>query len=41
MVMSLRDVRSEPNLLSEFALTIFGVFSVGLPMTLVIIWVCS
>ena len=39
--MSLRDVRSEKNLLTEFALTIFDVFSVGLPMTLVIIWVCS
>jgi hypothetical protein len=38
---SLRDVRSEKNLLTEFALTIFGVLGVGLPMTLVIIWVCS
>jgi hypothetical protein len=39
--MSLRDVRSEKNLLTEFALTIFGVFSVALPATLIIIWVCS
>ena len=39
--MSLRDVRSEPNLLSEFALTVFGAFGLGLLMALVIIWICS
>ena len=39
--MSLHDVRYETNLLTEFALTIFGVLSVGLPMALMIIWVCS
>lgn len=30
--MSLRDVRFEPILLSEFALTIFDVVSLGLPL---------
>ena len=39
--MSLRDERSEPNLLSEFALTIVSSFSLALPMAVVIIWICS
>jgi hypothetical protein len=39
--MSVRDMRSETNLLSEFALTIFGALSLALPMALAIIWICS
>jgi hypothetical protein len=31
----------EANLLSAFALAIFGALAAGLPMALVIIWVCS
>ena len=33
--------QSEANLLSAFALAIFGALAAGLPMALVIIWVCS
>jgi len=33
--------RPEANLLSAFALAIFGALAAGLPMALVIIWVCS
>jgi hypothetical protein len=33
--------QSEGNLLSAFALAIFGALAAGLPMALVIIWVCS
>ena len=29
------------NPLSEFALTVIGTLGLGLPITLVIIWVCS
>ncbi len=39
--MSLRDVNSEPNLLSEFALTIVAALGLGLPMAYLIIWICS
>jgi hypothetical protein len=39
--MSRRGVQVEDNLLSAFALTIGGALGVGLPMALVIIWVCS
>jgi hypothetical protein len=39
--MSRREIPLEDNLLSAFALTIGGVLGVGLPMALVIIWVCS
>jgi hypothetical protein len=35
------DVRPEANLLSAFALAIIGALAAGLPMALVIIWVCS
>ena len=31
----------EANLLSAFALAIFGALAAGLPIALVIIWVCS
>ena len=31
----------EANLLSAFALAIFGALAAALPMALVIIWVCS
>ena len=33
--------QSEANLLSAFALAIVGALAAGLPMALVIIWVCS
>jgi hypothetical protein len=33
--------RPEANLLSAFALAIVGALAAGLPMALVIIWVCS
>jgi hypothetical protein len=39
--MSRRAVQAEDNLLSAFALTIAGALGVSLPITLVIIWVCS
>jgi hypothetical protein len=39
--MSRREFKAETNLLSAFALVIGGALSIGLPMTLVIIWVCS
>jgi hypothetical protein len=39
--MSSREVQADDNLLSAFALMIGGAFGVGLPMALVIIWVCS
>jgi hypothetical protein len=34
-------VQAETNLLSAFALTIASTLGVGLPMALVIIWICS
>ena len=39
--MSGRAIRSDANLLSAFALMIGGALSVGLPLTLVIIWLCA
>ena len=33
--------RPEANLLSAFALAIVGALAAGLPMALVIIWLCS
>jgi hypothetical protein len=33
--------QSEANLLSAFALAIFGALAAGLPMALFIIWTCS
>jgi hypothetical protein len=39
--MSSRDVGSEPNLLSEFAVTIFAALGLGLPMAFLIIWICA
>ena len=39
--MSLRDVDSEPNLLSEFAVTIVAALGLGLPIAYLIIWICS
>jgi hypothetical protein len=35
------NARPEANLLSAFALAIFGALAAGLPMALIIIWVCS
>jgi hypothetical protein len=39
--MSAPTVRPEPNLLSEFALTILGTLGLGLPLAVAIIWICS
>jgi hypothetical protein len=39
--MSKRAVQADDNLLSAFALMVGGALGVGLPMALVIIWVCS
>jgi hypothetical protein len=39
--MSRREGQVDDSLLSAFALTIGGALGVGLPMALVIIWVCS
>jgi hypothetical protein len=39
--MSRREVQAEANLLSAFALMIGGALGAGLPMALVIIWICS
>ncbi len=39
--MALDKLRPEPNLLSEFTLTIVGTFVIGLPMAVAIIWICS
>jgi hypothetical protein len=39
--MSLRDIETEPNLLSEFAVTIFAALGLGLPIAFLIIWICS
>jgi hypothetical protein len=36
-----REMQAEANLLSAFTLMIVGAFGAGLPMALVIIWVCS
>jgi hypothetical protein len=39
--MSTGNVRPEANLLSAFTSTIIGAFAGGLPIAVVIIWVCS
>ena len=39
--MSRREVQADENLLAAFALTIGGALGAGLPMALLIIWVCS
>ena len=39
--MSLDNARPELNPLIAFTLTIAGVIAVGLPMAVVIIWICS
>jgi hypothetical protein len=37
----MREIQADDNLLSAFASMIAGALGVGLPMALVIIWVCS
>jgi hypothetical protein len=39
--MSLPDVRPGADLLSELALATLNAFGVGLPIAVVIIWICS
>jgi hypothetical protein len=39
--MSLPDVQSQPNLLSEFAMATLSAFGLGLPVAVAIIWICS
>ncbi|SDS24713.1 hypothetical protein SAMN05444158_1462 [Bradyrhizobium canariense] len=39
--MSLEQIRPEPTLLSELALTLLSTFAVALPMSVAIIWICS
>jgi len=39
--MSRHEVQIETNLLSAFALMIGGALGAGLPIALVIIWICS
>jgi hypothetical protein len=39
--MSGRGAQAEANLLSAFAMMIGGALGIGLPLTLVIIWICS
>jgi hypothetical protein len=39
--MSPEQIRVEPTLLSELALTLVGTFAVGLSMAVAIIWICS
>jgi hypothetical protein len=39
--MSVDNVRPELNFLSAFSMAIVGAFAMGLPMAVVIIWVCS
>ncbi len=39
--MSRREVQLEPNLLSAFAMMIGGALGVGVPLALLIIWICS
>jgi hypothetical protein len=39
--MSGHEVQADANLLSAFALMIGGALGVALPMTIVIIWICS
>ena len=40
-IMSLRSRSNALNPLSEFALTILGTLGLGLPIAIVIIWICS
>lgn len=39
--MSTREMQADANLLSAFAMMIVGALGAGLPMALVIIWLCS
>ncbi|SDK22993.1 hypothetical protein SAMN05444171_7570 [Bradyrhizobium lablabi] len=39
--MPVRSVPRTSNLLSEFALAIIGTLGLGLPIALLIIWICS
>jgi len=39
--MSANEAQATANLLSAFALTIGGAVGVALPLTIVIIWICS
>ena len=39
--MSGHEVQADANLLSAFAMMIGGALGVALPMTIVIIWICS
>jgi hypothetical protein len=39
--MSGRELRSEGNLLSDFASMIGGAIGIGIPLALLIIWLCS
>jgi hypothetical protein len=39
--MSSSGVRHHVNLLSEFALAIFGALGLGVPIAIAIIWICS
>jgi hypothetical protein len=36
-----REVPADANLISAFAMIIGGALGIGLPMTLVIVWICS
>jgi hypothetical protein len=36
-----REVTTDRNLLSAFVMIIGGALGIGLPMTLVIVWICS
>ena len=39
--MSGNEAQADANLLSAFALTLGGAVGVALPLTMVIIWICS
>jgi hypothetical protein len=39
--MSVREMQADANLLSAFAMMIVGALGGGLPMALVIIWLCA
>lgn len=39
--MTIRNAPHTSNPLSEFALTIAGTLGLGLPIALVVIWICS
>ena len=36
-----REVSADANLLSAFLMIVGGALGIGLPMTLVIVWICS